>query len=466
MKIPRLFRTTALRLALRYAILYAALTGLALGALYWKTSQFIDTQIAAGLDDELQALMARFQSQGQAGLIRALEARIQADTGEGFYLLLGPDGRRLAGNFLEWPPEIPLDGAVHNVWVEDDAVPGERYQDDAYWPVVATELADGSRLLLAHEIRRADALQGFIEMAILFVFVLTLVLALGMGLIMGYDVLRRIDAINRTAAEIMAGDLSQRMSLSGRGDEFDQMASRLNAMLERIDRLMAGMRQVTDNVAHDLRSPLTRLRNRLEVTLLERRSEAEYRAAMEQAVRDADGLVKTFNALLEIAQTEARNRRSAWEPFVLTDLARDVAELYGPLAEEKGLVLDLDLQDEAPIHGSRHLIAQALGNLLDNAIKFTPAGGRVRLAVAPSGARIALIVEDTGPGIPAADRDRVTRRFVRLDAARHTPGNGLGLSLVKAVAALHGARLTLSDRKPGLRVELAFPTHPGVPGQA
>jgi signal transduction histidine kinase len=181
-------------------------------------------------------------------------------------------------------------------------------------------------------------------------------------------------------------------------------------------------------------------------------------------VHAADGLVKTFNALLEIAQTEAHSRRSAWEPFRLVALAGDVAELYAPLAEDKHLALELDLGHEAVIHGSRHLIAQALGNLLDNAITFTPTGGRIRLAVEQHGGHIALVVEDTGPGVPAGDHDRVTRRFVRLDGARHTPGNGLGLSLVKAVADLHGASLHLSDHNSGLRVEMVFPASPRLSG--
>jgi signal transduction histidine kinase len=264
-----------------------------------------------------------------------------------------------------------------------------------------------------------------------------------------------MDEIGRGAERIAAGDLSQRLPVSTRGDEFDALAGRLNAMLERIEQLIGGMREVTDNVAHDLRSPLARLRNRLEITLLEPRADAEYRQALARGIEDADGVIKTFNALLGIAQAEAGSRRAQWSTVDLASLARDVAELYEPLAEEKGQVLEVDTGPPAPVDGSRDLLAQALGNLLDNAVKYTPVGGTLRIAVR-DGAMPEVHVTDSGPGIAAADRARALERFVRLDGARHTPGNGLGLSLVRAVCKLHRAELILDDARPGLHVTLRF----------
>jgi signal transduction histidine kinase len=214
---------------------------------------------------------------------------------------------------------------------------------------------------------------------------------------------------------------------------------------------------VTDNVAHDLRSPLTRLRNRLEVTLLEPRSEGEYREVIRQGIEDADSLIRTFNALLGIAQAEAGNHRAQWGPVNLNQVVSDLEDLYRPLAEEKGQTLEFIRDGEREIAGSRHLIAQALGNLIENAIKYTPEGGAVRLVVSPSNSEVIVSVSDTGPGIPVADRERVLERFVRLENSRHTPGNGLGLSLVKAVCKLHQARLALDDANPGLVVTLRFP---------
>lgn len=227
-------------------------------------------------------------------------------------------------------------------------------------------------------------------------------------------------------------------------------------MLERIEQLLTGLRQVTDNIAHDLRSPLNRLRNRLEVTLLEARSAAEYRSVLYQAIGDANALLNTFNALLSIAQAEAGMHRTPWEELELGVLAGELAELYEAVAEEKGITWTYSAAPDLRIRGDRQLLAQALSNLLDNAVKYTPPGGRIALTVSSGPQGPLLSVADSGPGIPAAERERVLERFVRLDSARSQPGSGLGLSLVKAVTGLHQAELTLADNQPGLRVSIQF----------
>jgi signal transduction histidine kinase len=272
---------------------------------------------------------------------------------------------------------------------------------------------------------------------------------------MSRNLLRRLDQTNSSAAEIMAGNLTRRLPVSRAGDEFDSLAKNLNRMLDRIERLMKGMREVTDSVAHDLRSPLNRLRNRLEGMLKHLPQEAEA-SEMESAIGEIDRLIATFNSLLLIAEAEAGLERSAMQRVDLSALARDVCELYAPVAEEGGLSLDTELAPPIEIDGNWNLLSQALANLVDNAIKYTPAGGRVTIATGRNNGGAVLSVADTGPGIPEEDRTRALERFVRLEASRNSAGSGLGLSLVAAVARLHEARLELSDNHPGLRASMVF----------
>jgi signal transduction histidine kinase len=277
------------------------------------------------------------------------------------------------------------------------------------------------------------------------------------GLLMSRSVLRRVDAINRTSKEIMSGDLSRRIPVSRRGDEFDQLAENLNAMLDQIERLLAAMKEVSDNIAHDLRSPLARLRSRLEVTLMEDPDDAAYRETIGRTIEEADGLLKTFNGLLSIAQAEAGAARAGFAPVDLATLVADVAELYEPLAEDLGLALAVEVDEAGTIRGDRNLLFQALANLVDNALKYSPPESRVTLRLARQADRVALSVSDHGPGIPAEARARVKERFVRLESSRSTPGSGLGLSLVAAVAELHGGTLELADNGPGLIARLELP---------
>jgi signal transduction histidine kinase len=284
------------------------------------------------------------------------------------------------------------------------------------------------------------------------------------GLVGGYFVsrwmLHRLDVINRTTARIMAGDLSRRIEVSDTDDEFDELGRNVNSMLDRIDRLLASMRQVTDDIAHDLRTPLTRLRSRIEVGLMHELSSAESRDLLEATIRDADNLIETFNALLSIARAEAGGQSGDWERIDLSEVASVVCELYEPLAEDKGVTLTLVTADEVATLGNRQLVAQAIANLADNAVKYASQGGHVwlRTAALPSPR---VEVADDGPGIPPDQRERAKQRFVRLDTTRTTPGSGLGLSLVDAVAKLHDAKLELLDNNPGLKVLLTF--HPLPP---
>jgi signal transduction histidine kinase len=277
-------------------------------------------------------------------------------------------------------------------------------------------------------------------------------------------VLQRVDAMTATAHTIMTGDLSERLPIAGTGDELDRLAGNLNAMLERIETLMRGLKEVSDNIAHDLKTPLTRLRNRCEEALRSAEDESQYRAALEGTIEESDALIRTFNALLMIARAESGQARDNMDEFDAAEVARGIGELYEPLADDKGLVLKVDAPTAAPVRGNRELVSQALANLVDNAIKYAapaPDGGaqpEITVSAAGEGDRILLTVSDCGPGIPEADRARAVERFVRLEQSRSQPGSGLGLSLAQAVAHLHGGDLRLEDNHPGLRTVISLPS--------
>jgi signal transduction histidine kinase len=292
------------------------------------------------------------------------------------------------------------------------------------------------------------------------------------GLFITRRVLRRVDAMTETTRIIMAGELSGRLPVAGTGDELDRLAENLNEMLERIEALMAGLKEVSDNIAHDLKTPLTRLHNRAEDALRMARGESDYREALERTLEESESLIRTFDALLMIARAEAGHARDNMAEFDAAEIARDVGELYEPVAEEKGITLKIEADQAAPVKGNRELVSQALANLIDNAIKYAGpdrpgANGEAAQIVVRAlndGERIFLSVDDRGPGIPAEDRSRVTERFVRLEQSRSKPGSGLGLSLTAAVARLHGGELKFEDNRPGLKSIIALPR--GGPVQA
>jgi signal transduction histidine kinase len=373
---------------------------------------------------------------------------------DSLYLLATAERRPLAGNLDSWPDE-PTDA---NGWIDfvyQRPVGGKTVVHHARARHLV--LPDGFQLLVGRDVEERLQIGRLIRDTVAWGVALTLGLGLAGGVLMSRNLLRRIEAVTAVARGIMAGDLSHRVALRGSGDEFEQLAANVNAMLDQIERLLAGMRQVTDNVAHDLRGPLHRMRTRLEVTLADGPDPDAARAAIEDTVAEVEALLNTFNALLSIAELDAGAAHPMLEPLDLGRLVADVAELYAPLAEERGLAFSVDAPDGLQVRGERHLMSQALSNLVDNAIKYTPRGGAVTVAAHRAGGHCEVAIADSGPGIPAADRERVQDRFVRLEASRHQPGSGLGLSLVRAVARVHGGALRLEDNEPGLRAVLALP---------
>jgi len=326
-------------------------------------------------------------------------------------------------------------------------------------------LPGGFRLLVGRDLDERERLYNIVLSAGRWSVAIVVILGLAGGLFVTRRVLRRVDAMTETTRTIMHGDLGGRLPVAGTGDELDRLAENLNIMLDRIEALMRGLKEVSDNIAHDLKTPLTRLRNRAEQALRSAKNENEYRAALENTIEESDGLIRTFNALLMIARAESGQARDDMSEFDAAEIAHDVGELYEPLAEEKGIVLKVEADAPVPIKGNRELISQALANLVDNAIKYAEPrndqinGAPVQVVVRAlgEGDRILLTVADSGPGIPEADRGRVVERFIRLEQSRSQPGSGLGLSLASAVARLHGGELTLADNEPGLKSIIALP---------
>ncbi len=345
----------------------------------------------------------------------------------------------------------------------DEADAAEHPQHHAL--VRVFQLPGGFRLLVGRDLDERERLYNIVLSAGRWSVAIVIILGLAGGLFVTRRVLRRVDAMTETTRTIMHGDLGGRLPVAGTGDELDRLAENLNVMLDRIEALMRGLKEVSDNIAHDLKTPLTRLRNRSEQALRSAKNESEYRAALESTIDELDGLIRTFNALLMIARAESGQARDDMSEFDAAEIARDVGELYEPLADEKGISLKVEADQPTPVVGNRELISQALANLVDNSIKYAGPRDEATNGVAAwivvralaEGDRILLTVTDSGPGIPEGDRGRVVERFVRLEQSRSQPGLGLGLSLAAAVARLHGGDLTLSDNEPGLKSVIALP---------
>lgn len=458
-----MLRNATSRLIAVHLLLVALSTALVLAFVYVSTKRVIEGEVREVVEAELRGLAGEYDSGGTLGLAQAIERRTASDARQdAVYLLADAEGQPIAGNLRRWPPEF----GTSDRWVEL-----ELYRTDHERPArvsaASFHLPGGERLLVGRDAQARAAFDRTLFRAVVWALAAAGGLALASGWLLSRLVGRRVAEVVRTAEEIVHGDMSRRVPVrgdgygSGRGggrdgDEFDRLGTTLNRMLDRIEALIGDLRMVTDSVAHDLRSPLTRLRAHLDASLDESLPPDERRRRIEQALGEADGALRAFTALLEIARAEAGVGRDQFETVALDRLAGDVIDLYGPAAEERGVALAA-IGGEARVTGHPQLLANAVANLVENAIRHAPAGSTVTLesAEAPGGA--AISVSDRGPGIPARERARVLDRFVRLDESRGGGGAGLGLSLVAAVARLHGAGLALEDNRPGLRATLRFP---------
>ena len=450
----RLLRSSTFRLALVYMALFSASVLLLLGYIYWSTAGYMSRQTDATINAEISGLAEGYRLTGLAGLTEMISERLsRKPAGSSVYLLTDPSYNPLIGNLDHWPKVKP--DAHHWLNFALAGPPGRRGIHRAR--ARAFLLTGGFHLLVGrdmHDLQKAEAL---IVRTLAWGLALTLVLALLGGVLMSRSLVRRIEAINETCREIMVGDLARRIPTRNSGDDFDRLADNFNRMLDQIETLMKGVRQVSDSIAHDLRTPLARLRNRLELLREEGTPSPSQREILDQSVAEADGLLSTFAALLRIGQIESGSRQAGFTDLDLGSILGDVAELYEPLGEEMGVDLETRLGGVGPVRGDRDLLFQAFVNLLDNAVKYTPAGGRIAVHLQQDATGVRVTFADSGPGIPDEDREKVFQRFYRLEKSRTTPGNGLGLSLVAAVMHLHQAHIQLVENDPGLRVEILFP---------
>jgi signal transduction histidine kinase len=456
----KLLRTTAFQLTLVYLLIFVLFAASLLGYFALNTRRLINEQITRTVTAEIGRLREQYTETGIRGLVLIIDLRSRRP-GSSLYLVTTPNGEALAGNVGSLQPGV-LD---HPGWLETSYRRIEATEEVEHRALVqVVELPGGFRLLVGRDLEERERIYGIIANAGRWSFALVVVLGLAGGFFVSRRVLKRIDAMTDTAHTIMAGDLSGRLPVAGTGDELDRLANNVNAMLERIEALMHGLKEVSDNIAHDLKTPLTRLRNRCEQALRGAKGEGDYRAALESTIAESDELIRTFDALLMIARAESGHARDNMIQFDAAEIARDVGELYEPLADEKGLALRVEAPLAAPVRGNRELVSQALANLIDNAIKHAGpdaskngAPAEIVVGAGADGERITLSVADRGPGIPDADRGRVVERFVRLEQSRSQPGSGLGLSLASAVARLHGGELRLEDNHPGLKSIIALP---------
>lgn len=456
--ISRLLRTTTFRIALTHLAFFAGSVVVLFGFVYSTTAGYMAQQLDDAIESDILSLAEQYRQGGLDGLAASIRQRIAVDPGgSAIYLLADAATQPVIGNLNRWPREATMRDEWLEFELHDRAGPrGETF-------LARTRhftLTGGYHLLVGRDSRTIQEAQRLIVDALGWGLAVTLALGLFGGLVFSRASLSRLEDINRTSREIMAGDLSRRIPPRGTDDDFDQLAHNLNAMLDRIEALMAEIRHVTDGIAHDLRSPLTRLRTRLD-TIRQRTGDAdEVRRMAAECTAEADQLLATFNALLRIAEAESGRGRSGFTTVDLTAVVRDAMELYEPVAQEKRQTIWTNVAANARVNGDPHLLAQALANLLDNAIKYSPEGSRIALTLGTKPDAIELTVTDNGPGVPEEARAKLTGRFYRVDTSRSTPGSGLGLSLVAAVAHLHDASLELHDAKPGLRIILRFPVAP------
>jgi signal transduction histidine kinase len=456
----KLVRTTAFKLTLVYLGIFVLFAASLLGYFALNTRRLITEQITATVNGEVTGLSEQYGQGGLRRLVTVVDLRSRRP-GSSLYLVTTPTGEGLAGNVGSLEPGV-LDRPG---WLETNYHRLESTEGPEHRALVrVVQLAGGFHLLVGRDLDERERLFGIIVNAGKWSLALVIVLGLAGGFFVSRRVLSRIDAMTGTAQTIMAGDLSGRLPVAGTGDELDRLADNVNAMLDRIEALMRGLKEVSDNIAHDLKTPLTRLRNRCEQALRSAAGETNYRAALESTIAESDELIRTFDALLMIARAESGQARDNMSEFDASEIARDVGELYEPVADEKGIVLKVDAAAAAPVRGNRELVSQALANLIDNAIKYAGPNGKLNgmpaeivVKAGSEGERITLSVADRGPGIADADRARVVERFVRLEQSRSEPGSGLGLSLASAVARLHGGELKLEDNQPGLRSTIALP---------
>ncbi|WP_286964699.1 HAMP domain-containing sensor histidine kinase [Methylobacterium sp.] len=451
----KMLRGSGVRFALLHTLVFVisvAAVGVTAEALVTRA---LKVQAGQRVEGEAAELLDEFRQYGSDTFRKLIDAQTASGESRLHYALLGADGQRIAGEHLVARAAASVPAA------EAGSVAEARLTGSDSFLLVRRLLSDGTILVVADDLGSVEDVEDVVSDAFAIVLGISVLLGLAGGFLLTKGVLWRVEAVTQTAEAIVAGDMTRRIEQTGAGDEFDRLATSLNAMLDRIVQLMANLQQVSNDIAHDLRTPLARLRQNLEHTRTHPTTNQAYAVAVERAIEEADGLLATFSALLRISQIEAGSQRAAFQPVDLSEVVETVCEAYAPDVEEGGRVLTCAVAPSITVDGDRELLVQLLANLVENALAHTPLGTAVRVSLqdpGPVGPGPVLEVSDDGPGIPTSERDNVLRRFYRLERSRTTPGNGLGLSLVAAIAKLHCADIRLSDGIPGLSVTLCFPS--------
>ena len=452
----KLFRTTAFKLAVVYSVVFAMAASIVVFNVGRNVRGVLEDQIAETIDADIRGLSDQYAQGGVQQVVQSIERRIRQPGGD-IYLLTTFNGDPIVGNVASLPPDaIGRPALVETTYQR----PGEKTATHRAFARIFV-LPGNYRLLVGHDVGELENLRLILRHALgASLAWLVAIGAIG-GLLVARRVLLRVDAMSASAAAIMGGDLAERLPVAGSGDEIDRLAENLNAMLARIETLLKGMKEVSDNIAHDLRTPLTRLRNNADAAMRAQDDPQALRNSLGAIIEESDELIRIFDALLTIARAESGSGPKM-EVFDAGRIAEDVAELYEAAAEDHHVAFSTAIDPDLAVRGNRELIAQALANLLDNGLKYglPPAPGAtaaLRLTAQRAGGVVRLCVEDRGQGVPPADRDRVLERFVRLEASRTKPGSGLGLSLTAAIAHLHGGHLRLEDNAPGLRAVIELP---------
>ena len=444
--------TVTFRLALAYALLLAVSMAVISAVFYLGTVGVLAHRMDGKINSLTRRLVDQFQTRGSAGVQDEIEDLLSdgVDSDTEVYLFLGPDGRKIAGNVTSW-----LAGTTAAVGLSESPV--MRLGRPGNARLLATRLPDGSRILVGFDLQDQRDIERVVWRALAVGGLVALLLAVGGAILFRLQLARRVAAIRRTAREIEAGDMTQRVPQLGAKDEFARLGDDVNHMLDRIEQLMDGVRHVSNAIAHDLRTPLGRVRGQLDEALRPGADAGTLAATARGAIHVIDDLIMVFDRLLQIAEAESGARRRSFEPVTLMTIIIDVAELYDAEAERKGIVLRAEHCGDLATFGDKHLLASAVANLVDNALKYASAGAMVRIRATDEAETVSIIVEDNGPGIAAEERPKVVERFYRLDNARSQPGNGLGLAIVTALVKLHEGSLSLEDAGPGLLARIRLP---------
>jgi signal transduction histidine kinase len=448
-RLPRIFRTTAFRQTTLYALVLAvSVAGLGT-VVFWTFQAALTRHVSTRIESEIAFFEAKYRAEGLEELVEEVQERMDSFVSGARleYLVVNAQGDRLAGNLPFMPGRAG--------WNDIVIAPNIRNPDGIRLRAFVTDLAHGVRLAIGDDLEMMHEIDGAARTALTWLLPAFLLLSLGGGLLLSLGFLRRVDSITRTAAAIIEGDLGQRIPIRGTNDDFDRLSTTLNQMLNRITELMESLRQVSNDIAHDLRTPLARLRHKLEEAQA-LSSGPEQISMLEASIAVTDEILDTFAALLRIAQVEAGTRRAGFQAVDLSEIFENVAHAFDAAAEAEGNTLISNVQAGLVIQGDKELLTQMLANLLENAIRHTPAKSRIEIKLARDASGLVGSVEDDGPGVPAEEHEHIFRRFYRLERSRTTPGNGLGLAIVAAIANVHRIRLTIVDRSPGFSIIMRF----------